>query len=109
MLHVMRRLWPVVALLVLACGSSQPVEPLTGSYAVVFDSSFMGAVRSGPSAAFPASEIESYVGLGYKLKPGHLFRVTIDNLQDCGAFAAQVCAAPGDIQSAGSASASKCS
>ena len=61
MLHVMRRLWPVVALLVLACGSSQPVEPLTGSYAVVFDSSFMGAVRSGPSAAFPASEIESSI------------------------------------------------
>ncbi len=54
----------------------------------------------GGNGAPTASEIESYVGLGYKLKPGHLFRITIDNLQDCGAFGAQVCAAPADVQAA---------
>jgi LCP family protein required for cell wall assembly len=46
------------------------------------------------------SEIESYLGLGYKLKPGHLFRVTIDNLQPCGAFNAQLCGSTSDIQTA---------
>ena len=38
------------------------------------------------------SEIESYIGLGYNLKPGHLFRVNIQNLQPCGIANAQVCA-----------------
>jgi LCP family protein required for cell wall assembly len=45
-------------------------------------------------------EIESYMGLGYKLKPGHLFRVNIQNLQECGLANAQVCASQSDINAA---------
>ena len=45
-------------------------------------------------------EIQSYVGLGYHLPPGHLFRVTIPNLTDCGYLNAEVCAQPSDISSA---------
>jgi LCP family protein required for cell wall assembly len=56
--------------------------------------------RGGSSGAPSASEIESYVGLGYHLKSGHMFRVNIDNLQDCGAFNAEVCAAQSDVQAA---------
>jgi LCP family protein required for cell wall assembly len=56
--------------------------------------------RGGSNGTPSISEIQSYVGLGYHLKPGHMFRVNIDNLQDCGAFNAQVCAAQSDIQAA---------
>jgi hypothetical protein len=56
--------------------------------------------RGGSTGTPSISEIQSYVGLGYHLKPGHMFRVNIDNLQDCGAYNAQICAAPSDIQAA---------
>jgi LCP family protein required for cell wall assembly len=44
--------------------------------------------------------IESYVGLGYHLPPGHLFRVTIPNLTECGYLNAEVCASDSDIEKA---------
>jgi LCP family protein required for cell wall assembly len=44
--------------------------------------------------------IQSYVGLGYHLPPGHLFRTEIENLQPCGYLNAQVCANPSDITAA---------
>jgi LCP family protein required for cell wall assembly len=56
--------------------------------------------RGGSTGAPSMSEIQSYAGLGYHLKPGHLFRDNIDNLQDCGAFNAQVCASPDDVKAA---------
>jgi LCP family protein required for cell wall assembly len=56
--------------------------------------------RGGSTGAPSMSEIQSYVGLGYHLPPGHLFRVSIDNLQDCGAFNAEVCTSQGDVQAA---------
>jgi hypothetical protein len=46
------------------------------------------------------SEVQSYVGLGYQLEPGHLFRLDIDHLQECGYLNAQVCAAASDVQAA---------
>jgi LCP family protein required for cell wall assembly len=45
-------------------------------------------------------EIQSYVGLGYHLPPGHLFRVNIPNLQDCGYLNAEVCTQSSDVQTA---------
>ena len=56
--------------------------------------------RGGSSGAPSLSEIQSYVGLGTRLKPGHMFRVAIANLQDCGYLNAQVCAAPSDVKAA---------
>jgi LCP family protein required for cell wall assembly len=56
--------------------------------------------RGGSSGTPSMSEIQSYIGLGYHLPAGHLFRVSIDNLQDCGAFNAQVCASQSDVQAA---------
>ncbi len=56
--------------------------------------------RGGSAGAPSMSEIQSYVGLGYHLKPGHMFRVSIDNLLNCGAFNAQVCGSQTDVQAA---------
>jgi len=56
--------------------------------------------RGGSTGAPSMSEIQSYAGLGYHLKPGHLFRNSIENLQDCGAYNAQVCASPDDVKAA---------
>jgi LCP family protein required for cell wall assembly len=54
-----------------------------------------------PGAGAPSlGEIESYLGLGYHLPAGHLFRVTIPNLVDCGYLSSQVCGQPSDITSA---------
>ncbi|HEY3543990.1 MAG TPA: LCP family protein [Gaiellaceae bacterium] len=46
------------------------------------------------------SVIQSYVGLGYHLPPGHLFRTSIPNLTECGLFNAEVCTSEADVQSA---------
>src|SRR6185437_2593080 len=54
----------------------------------------------GGGGAPGLSEILAYAGLAYHLGGGHLFRVSIPNLVDCGYLNAQVCAAPADIQSA---------
>jgi LCP family protein required for cell wall assembly len=56
-------------------------------------------VQSGGGA--PALDvIQSYVGLGYKVRSGKVFRITIPNLIECGYANAQVCADPSDIASA---------
>jgi LCP family protein required for cell wall assembly len=56
--------------------------------------------RGGAGGAPGISEILAYAGLAYHLGGGHLFRVTIPNLVDCGFLNAQVCAQPSDIQTA---------
>jgi LCP family protein required for cell wall assembly len=57
-------------------------------------------VRGGAGGAPGISEILAYAGLAYHLGGGHLFRVTIPNLADCGFLNAQICAQPSDIQTA---------
>ncbi len=54
----------------------------------------------GGGGAPGISEILAYAGLASQLGGGHLFRVTIPNLVDCGFLNAQVCAQPSDIQAA---------
>jgi LCP family protein required for cell wall assembly len=56
--------------------------------------------RGGSNGTPSMSEIQSYVGLGYHLQPGHMFRVSIDNLQSCGIANAQLCGSSSDIQAA---------
>jgi LCP family protein required for cell wall assembly len=56
--------------------------------------------RGGSNGAPTMSEVQSYAGLGYHLQPGHLFRINIENLIDCGYLNAQVCADPSDVRSA---------
>jgi polyisoprenyl-teichoic acid--peptidoglycan teichoic acid transferase len=46
------------------------------------------------------STIQAYVGLGYHLPPGHLFRISIPNLSECGYLNAEECAKQSDIGSA---------
>ncbi|MDQ1535453.1 MAG: polyisoprenyl-teichoic acid--peptidoglycan teichoic acid transferase, partial [Actinomycetota bacterium] len=46
------------------------------------------------------TEIESYAGLASNLGGGHLFRVQIPNLVNCGFLNAQVCSTTADIQTA---------
>jgi LCP family protein required for cell wall assembly len=57
-------------------------------------------VVRGGGGAVGFKEIESYAGLASHLGGGHLFRVQIPNLVDCGFLNAEVCSAPADIQSA---------
>jgi len=56
--------------------------------------------RGGGGGALGLSEIEAYAGLSSHLGGGHLFRVQIPNLVNCGFLDAQVCAQPSDIQTA---------
>src|SRR3954451_16880797 len=56
--------------------------------------------RGGGGGALGLSEIEAYAGLASHLGGGHLFRVQIPNLVNCGFLDAQVCAQPSDIQTA---------
>ena len=56
--------------------------------------------RGGAGGAPGISEILAYAGLAAQLGGGHLFRVTIPNLVDCGFLNAQVCAQPSDIHTA---------
>ena len=56
-------------------------------------------VQSGGGAP-PMGVIQSYVGLGYRLPPGHLFRTQIQNLVNCGFANAEICANPSDVQTA---------
>jgi len=46
------------------------------------------------------SEIESYAGLAYKLPAGHLFRVSIQNVQPYGVAGAELIASTSDVQAA---------
>ena len=59
-------------------------------------------IGSGNCATCPPSfsEIESYAGLAYKLPPGHLFRVSVENLQPYGIGAAELVAPTSDVQTA---------
>ena len=59
-------------------------------------------IGSGNCATCPPSfsEIESYAGLAYKLPPGHLFRVALQNLQPYGIANAELIAQTPDIQTA---------
>jgi LCP family protein required for cell wall assembly len=59
-------------------------------------------IGSGHCATCPPSfsEIESYAGLAYKLPPGHLFRVSIQNLQPYGIANAELIAQTTDVQAA---------
>jgi LCP family protein required for cell wall assembly len=59
-------------------------------------------IGSGNCATCPPSfsEIESYAGLAYKLPPGHLFRVNMQNLQPYGIANAELIAQPSDVQTA---------
>jgi LCP family protein required for cell wall assembly len=81
-------------------------DRLASSLSLTEIPSILGAVKKSvvvvkPGAGAPSfSEIQSYAGLGYHLPPGHMFRVSIDNLQDCGAFNAEVCASQSDVQAA---------
>ena len=56
--------------------------------------------RGGSGGAPGFKEIESYAGLASNLGGGHLFRVQIPNLMDCGFLNAQVCSTPADVQTA---------
>jgi LCP family protein required for cell wall assembly len=56
--------------------------------------------RGGQGGAPGISEIQSYAGLAYNMQGGHLFRVQIRNLKDCGYLNAQVCASPADVAAA---------
>ena len=51
---------------------------------------YQSLAKSQPVATL--SEIESYAGLAYHLKAGHLFRVQIPNVYDCGPSHAEECA-----------------
>jgi len=81
-------------------------DRLATSLSVTEIPQILGAVKKSvvvvkPGAGAPSfAEIQSYVGLGYHLPPGHLFRVSIDNLQDCGPSLAEVCANQSDVQAA---------
>src|SRR5205823_87941 len=57
-------------------------------------------IGRGAGGAPSIEEIQAYAGLAYHLGGGHLFRVTIPNLTECGFLNAQVCAQPSDIQAA---------
>jgi LCP family protein required for cell wall assembly len=62
----------------------------------------IGALKNNVEMA-PApsiTEILAYAGLASNLTGGHLFRVTIPHLTECGFLNAQVCAQTSDIQSA---------
>ena len=81
-------------------------DRLASSFSLTNIPGLLGAVKKSVEVAQAGggapsfSVIQSYVGLGYHLPPGHLFRTQIPNLVNCGLFNAQVCATPADVQSA---------
>src|SRR5436305_1113860 len=52
----MRRAWLLILLIAIACGTSMPIGPLEGTYAVVFDTSF-----ASPSRSFSGGDLENAV------------------------------------------------
>jgi hypothetical protein len=56
----MRRMPMLLFLVAVACGTSQPIGPLEGAYAVVFDSSFVAPVRL-PIGSFSGGDVEGAV------------------------------------------------
>src|SRR4029077_11256315 len=82
-------------------------DRLSNGFSLLQIPQLIGAIKhsveigSGGAGGAPSmSEIQSYVGLGTHLKPGHIFRVTIDNLQSCGIANAEICASQSDVQAA---------
>jgi LCP family protein required for cell wall assembly len=82
-------------------------DRLSGGFSLLQIPQLIGAIKhsveigsGGVGGAPSMSEIQSYVGLGTHLKPGHIFRVTIDNLQSCGIANAEICASQSDVQAA---------
>jgi LCP family protein required for cell wall assembly len=57
-------------------------------------------IGRGGGGSVGLTEIESYAGLASNLSGGHLFRVQIPNLVNCGFLNAQVCSTTADIQTA---------
>jgi len=81
-------------------------DRLASSFSLTEIPGLIGAVKGSVEVAQAGggapsfSVIQSYVGLGYHLPPGHLFRVQIPNLLECGLFNAEVCTSPQDVESA---------
>jgi LCP family protein required for cell wall assembly len=81
-------------------------DRLASSFSLTEIPGLIGAVKGSVEVAQAGggapsfSVIQSYMGLGYHLPPGHLFRTQIPNLVNCGLFNAEVCTTPADVQSA---------
>ena len=83
-------------------------DRLASGFSVFSIPKLIGAVKGsieigqgGCSTCAPSlSEIESYAGLAFNLPSGHLFRDSIQNLQPYGRAAAELVAAPDDVQTA---------
>jgi LCP family protein required for cell wall assembly len=81
-------------------------DRLASSFSLTEIPQLIGAVKGSvevvkPGASAPSfGEMQSYVGLGYHLPAGHIFRNSIPNLQFCGFLNAQVCTQPADVQTA---------
>jgi LCP family protein required for cell wall assembly len=81
-------------------------DRLASSFSLTAIPGLIGAVKGSVEVAQAGggapsfSVIQSYVGLGYHLPPGHLFRTQIPNLTECGLFNAEVCTSPQDVQTA---------
>jgi LCP family protein required for cell wall assembly len=79
---------------------------LAGSLSLTSIPGLVGALKGSVEVvqagggALPMGVIQSYVGLGYKLPPGHLFRTQIQNLTECGFANAEVCTNPTDVANA---------
>jgi LCP family protein required for cell wall assembly len=79
---------------------------LAGSLSLTAIPGIVGALKGSVEVvqagggALPMGVIQSYIGLGYNLPPGHLFRTQIPNLTSCGYLLAEICASDTDIQSA---------
>jgi|GEM_PF-6198201 len=72
----------------LACRTPQPVGPLTGAYAIVFDASFSTAIRMG-TTAFPAGDVESAIRELFTERDG-AFQWFHENPKDPGLFDAVI-------------------
>jgi LCP family protein required for cell wall assembly len=81
-------------------------DRLASSFSLADIPGLIGAVKGSVEVAQAGGGapsfgvIQSYVGLGYHLPPGHLFRTQIPNLVNCGYLNAEVCTTPQDVQSA---------
>jgi LCP family protein required for cell wall assembly len=81
-------------------------DRLASSFSLTNIPGLLGAVKKSVEVAQagggapPFSVIQSYVGLGYHLPPGHLFRTTIENATECGYLNAEICASPSDVSAA---------
>ena len=81
-------------------------DRLSSSFSLTNIPGLIGAVKGSVEVAQAGggapsfSVIQSYMGLGYHLPPGHLFRTTIENATECGYLNAEICASPSDVSAA---------